>query len=347
VTLPTRPLGRTGLAVTELGFGSGPLGGFRGRPVDDETAQATLAAAWEVGIRYFDTAPWYGLGASEHRVGRFLRSHRRDEYVLSTKVGRMLGRRGAAPGGSANVHWESSLPFDWWYDYRRDAVLRSFEDSLQRLGLERIDVLLIHDLEPGAHGGEEGARTRLAELDRGGGFEALAELRASGAVQGIGIGVNDSGVVVPFLERFDLDVVLQAGEYTLLEQRALEPALAACAERGVAVVVGAPFNSGLLASAAQQHPTFADGDATADTLGRVRRLRELCARHGVDVAAAALRFPLSHPAVASVIPGAARPDEVRENAGRHASALPEELWSELSGAGLLRADAPTPAHVPT
>jgi D-threo-aldose 1-dehydrogenase len=342
VNLPSRPLGRTGLAVTELGLGTGPLGGFRGRPVDDDAAEATLAAAWDAGIRYFDTAPWYGLGMSEHRVGRFLRSQPRDAYVLSTKVGRLLGRRGSAPGGPAPAHWESALPFDWWYDYSRDGVLRSFEDSLQRLGLERVDVLLIHDLEPGAHGGTDAARERMQELT-GGGFAALAALRAEGVVRGVGIGINDAAVVAPFLEQFDLDVVLQAGEYTLLEQRGLE-ALDACAERGVAVVVGAPFNSGILASEAPEQATFAYDDATDETFARVRRLREIVRSHDASLAAAALRFPLAHPAVATVIAGGARPEEVRENAALVRSELPGELWRELRDAGLVRADAPLPAE---
>jgi D-threo-aldose 1-dehydrogenase len=341
--LPTRTLGRTKLAVTELGLGTGPLGGFAGRPVDDDTAEATLAAAWEAGIRYFDTAPWYGLGMSEHRLGRFLRSRARDEVVLSTKVGRMLGRKGSAPGGPSVSHWESALPFDWWFDYSREAVLRSFEDSLQRLGLGRVDVLLVHDLEPGAHGGQDGVRRAFRELDEGGGFSALVELRDEGVVAGLGIGINDSAVIAPLLERFDLDLVLQAGEYTLLEQRALE-ALDACAACGVAVVVGAPFNSGLLATrAAEFDPSLYD-DATDETFDRVRHLRETLARHGTDMLAAALRFPLAHPAVATVVAGAAHPEEVRENTARLACAIPDELWRDLREEGLLRCGAPTPTE---
>jgi D-threo-aldose 1-dehydrogenase len=338
--IPTRTLGRTGLGVTELGLGTGPLGGFSGRPVDDDAAHATLAAAWESGIRYFDTAPWYGLGISELRVGRFLRSVPRDEYVLSTKVGRLLGRRGAAPGGSRPSHWSNPLPFDWWFDYSADAVRRSFEDSLQRLGLDRIDVLLIHDAEPGAHGGDEGAREALRQLDDGGGFEALRRLRDDGVIAGVGIGINDASVVGPFLERFDLDVVLQAGEYTLLDQRALT-ALDACAAKGAAVVVGAPFNSGLLAQGAHDRPPFAYEDATEATFARVRRLREVFARHAVDLAAGALRFPLAHPAVATVVAGAMRPEEVLANAASLAVSIPDDVWAELREQGLLRTGAPT------
>lgn len=338
---PTRVLGRTGLTVTELGLGTGPLGGFRGRPVDDPTADETLAAAWDVGIRYFDTAPWYGLGTSEHRVGRFLASRPRDEFVLSTKVGRLLGRRGSAPGGPRPSHWESALPFDWWFSYSREAVLRSFEDSLQRLGLERVDVLLVHDLEPGALGTDEAARVALRQLDEGGGFDALVGLREQGVVRGLGIGINDSAVIAPFLERFDLDVVLQAGEYTLLDQRALQ-ALDACATRGVAVIIGAPLNSGLLASRDAEPDPSAYEDATEETFSRLRCLRETFARHGVDMVAGALRFPLAHPAVATVIAGAAHPEEVRENATQAAADIPEGLWAELRHKGLLLADAPMP-----
>ena len=184
----TRRLGLTAIDVTALGFGCGPLGGHVGRPVDDATAEATLEAAWEAGVRYFDTAPWYGLGMSEHRVGRMLRGRPRDSFVVSTKVGRVVARPPRPRDYTPKTFWSSALPFDWHFDYRRDAVLRSFEDSLQRMGLNRVDILLVHDLERRAHGSDEATEARMQELDAGGGFAALAELRAQGGSAGSGSG---------------------------------------------------------------------------------------------------------------------------------------------------------------
>ena len=341
--IATRELAGTGVLVSELGFGSGPLGGFPGAPVDDATAQATVEAAWDAGIRYFDTAPWYGVGMSEHRVGRVLRSKPRDSFVISTKVGRVLTRPVAPASYRPSDAWSSGLPFACHFDYGRDGVLRSFEDSLQRLGLNRLDILLVHDLEPAAHGGEEAARSHIEELDAGGGFAALEELRVTGAVGANGAGHNDPDAVTVLLERFDLDVILLAGRYTLLRQDALDRALPACEERRISMIIGGVFNSGILAAAADEDGTFEYAPPSPEIRDRAGRLRAACDRHGVELAAAALRFPLAHPAVASVIPGGANPHQVRQNAERVARPVAAALWSELRDDGLLRRDAPLPA----
>ena len=340
--LTTRHVGRSGVVVTELGFGGGPLGGLPDRPVDEQGAEATLAAAWAAGIRYFDTAPWYGLGMSEHRVGRFLRSKVGTAFTISTKVGRLLQR--PAPGKSpAPTFWSSALPFNWHFDYRHDAILRSYEDSLQRLGLPRVDIVFVHDLEPAAHGGSEGFAARLAELGAGRGFAALESLRRAREIGAIGVGVNDAAAALTLVERFDVDAVLIAGRYTLLEQGALEALLPACTEREIGVVIGSVFNSGILAGAGLETNTYEGEPAAQAIVERVGRLQRVCAQHGVALGAAALRFPLAHPAVCSVIPGAAHPSEVDDNARRFVSPIPPALWEELRSAGLIATAAPTPA----
>jgi D-threo-aldose 1-dehydrogenase len=328
--------------VTELGLGSGPFGGIGGRVVDDSAAETALAVAWDGGIRYFDTAPWYGLGAAEHHVGRFLRSKPRDEFVVSTKVGRVLNRPRDPGSFRTDTSWGNALPFEWRFDYGRDAVLRSHEDSLQRLGLNRVELLLIHDLDVGVHGGEEAFAERLEELDSGGGFRALAGLRDEGAVAGIGAGLNEAGSVVRLLERFDLDVCLLAGRYTLLEQDALDEALPLCEERGVAVLVGGVFNSGILATGPAPGARYEYEEAPDEVVERVRRLAETCSRHEVELAASALQLPLAHPAVVGVIAGAESPEEVRRNLAHLERPIPARFWAALRDEGLIRADAPIP-----
>jgi D-threo-aldose 1-dehydrogenase len=344
VSISTRPLGRTGISPTELGLGCGPFGGI-GRAVDDAAAEGALEAAWSGGIRYFDTAPWYGLGTSEHRLGRFLRSKARDEFVVSTKVGRVLSRPRDPRSFQPTTLWANALPFEWRFDYRHDAVLRSFEDSLQRLGLNRVELLLIHDLDVGVHGGASAFAQRVNELDRGGGFRALAELRDEGAVDGIGAGLNESGSVARLLERFDLDVCLLAGRYTLLEQDALDEALPLCEERGVSVMIGGVFNSGILATGPVAGATYEYEEAPREVVERVRLLAEACSRHDVELPAAALQFPLAHPSVAAVIAGAESAAEVGQNLARFARPIPGRLWTALREEGLIRADAPVPAAV--
>jgi D-threo-aldose 1-dehydrogenase len=333
-------LGRTAVQVTALGFGSGTLGDRQER-IPESQSDATLEAAWEAGLRYFDTAPFYGLGKSEHRVGHVLRTKPREEFVLSTKVGRILsparGERADDP-----IRWEAALPFELRYDYTRAGVLRSYEDSLQRLGLNRVDALLIHDLDRMFNATEEAWAAHFRDLDAGGGFAALAELEESGEIGAIGCGINQTGMIPRFLERFPIDFFLVAIPYTLLTQDALAEELPRCASRGVGIVIGAPFASGILATGPRPGASFAYQDADAGMLEKTRSIEAVCRRHDVPLGAAALQFPFGHPSVAAVIPGPNTPDQARQNAAWMACEIPPALWSELKAEGLLRADAPTP-----
>jgi len=337
--LPRRRLGRSPFEVTALGLGCAPLGELFVR-VDDATAESALQAAWDGGIRYFDTAPEYGLGLSEHRVGRFLRERPRREFLLSTKVGRLLH----APRDVAKyrkVFWTGGLDFDYRFDYGYDAVMRSMEDSFQRLGLNRVDALLIHDLDVFTHGSQAQVDAHMTQLLTGG-WRALADLRASGMIGAIGAGLNDAGMMLRLLETTDLDFFLLAMRYTLLEQETLDAELPRCVEKGVGLVIGGVFNSGITATGAVAGATYNYAPATPEIMRRVARIEAVCGRHGVALPAAALQFPLGHPAVAAVIPGALGPAQVIANLAHFNSPIPPAFWAELKREGLIRADAPTP-----
>lgn len=335
-----RALGRTGVQLTRLGFGGASIGELFERVPDDQV-QATLAAAWEGGIRYFDTAPWYGRGLSELRVGRFLRQQPREAFVVSTKVGRIL-RAPRDPEHFDRAPWVGGLPFDVTFDYSYDGILRAYEDSLQRLGLASIDLALVHDLDLGYHAPEERFTAYLGQLATGG-WRALRQLRESGAIRGIGVGINENGMIPRFLDLFDVDFFLVAGRYTLLEQETLATEIARCVDRQVGIVVGAVFSSGILATGAVAGAKDNYADPTHERIARVQRIQRVCERHGVPLAAAALRFPLAHPAVASVIPGPIKPEQVRQNLDGFRQAIPSRLWAELKAEGLLHQDAPVPA----
>lgn len=338
--LALRPLGRTPLRLTSLGMGGGTLGDMR-EEVPEEQAEATLAAAWDGGVRYFDTAPFYGHTKSEHRFGRVLRTKPRSEFVLSTKVGRIY-HRPETPEAWAPGNWKYGLPFNFHCDYTRSGVLRSYEDSLQRLGIPKVDALLVHDLDAGALGSEERVAFHFDELDRGGGFAALCELRDRGEIGAVGAGINRVGYIPRFLERFEVDFFIVAMPYTLLNQEALDHELPLCAERGSAVVIGAPFASGILAAAGTAAGTYGYRPPSAEIEEKTARIRAVCERYGVPIGAAALQFPLGHPLVASVIPGPHSPEQARQNQAWMAHPIPADLWAELKHEGLLRADAPTP-----
>jgi D-threo-aldose 1-dehydrogenase len=334
-----RQVGRTGLSVTQLGFGTATLGDIR-TSVSEAQASATIESAWAAGIGFFDTAPWYGRTKSEHRLGAVLRTKPRGSYALSTKVGRVFFR----PPGAGEVEeggWAGGLPFELRFDYTRAGVLRSYEDSLQRLGIPSVDALLIHDLDAGYHG-EDGVARRLDELDAGGGFAALAELKGRGEIAAIGAGINVTGMIPRFLERFPLDVFIVAMPYTLLSQDALGGELALCVERGASVVIGAPFASGILAIGPREGATYGYRPAEGDVMARARRIDEFCQRFGVPLGAAALQFPFGHPAVVSIIPGPNAPEQVRTNLAWMRHEIPPDLWATLKADGLIRPDAPTP-----
>jgi D-threo-aldose 1-dehydrogenase len=329
----TRPIGRTKVSVTQMGFGGAPLGNLY-KPVPEEDAEAVLDSAWSAGLRFFDTAPYYGYGLSERRVGERLRRRRPGEFVLSTKVGRVLIPRGGPVPD--NVAFPGSLPFAPLFDYSYDGFMRSYEDSLQRLGQGRIDILLIHDLAAETHGNEAiGAHFRMAMRS---GYRALEELKRNGDVGAIGFGLNDWQPCLDALKLHDFDCCLLAGRYTLLEQGALDEFLPECERRGVSIIIGGPFNSGILAGGT----TYNYAPAPPDVLERVRRIEAVCRSHGVPLPAAALQFPLTHPAVASVIPGAKAPAEVEANIKLLRQPIPATLWRDLKSEGLLRQDAPTP-----
>jgi D-threo-aldose 1-dehydrogenase len=337
--LARRRLGRTQVEVTQLGFGGAGLGDLF-EVIPEAQAVATLQAAWDAGIRYYDTAPWYGLTQSEHRFGRALYRQPRRDFVLSTKVGRTLHAVHHAEAYDRGM-WSGGLPFRVQFDYSYDGVMRSFEDSLQRLGLPRIDLLVIHDLDLQYHGTPARVEALLTELHNGG-ARALTELRAEGRIGGFGAGINELGMIPRFLDLIDVDFFLVALPYTLLDQQVLDSEFPRCAEKGIGFVIGAVFASGILAIGAVQGARYAYASATGEMLAKVARIEAVCERHSVPLAAAALQFPFGHPSVASVIPGGLAPEHVTRNVAAFRHPIPPALWVELKHEGLLRADAPTP-----
>ncbi len=329
----TATLGRSGVAVTAFGFGAAPLGNLYKR-VPDDLATATVEAAWAAGVRYFDTAPHYGLGLSERRLGSVLRGHPRDGYVLSTKVGRVLVEN---PAGGSDLDNGFDVPAELRrvWDFSADGVRRSLSDSLERLGLDRIDIVLIHDPEE--------SDDPIAALEQA--YPALDGLRAQGVVGAIGIGSKQREILTRFATETDIDTVMVAGRYTLLEQPALDDLLPVCARRGISVLNVGVFNSGLLAVDRPDATLPYDyATASAAIVERAQRIATVCERHGVSLPHAALAFAAAHPAVASVVVGAARPEHLARNADLMARpSPPAELWRELVEKGLLRADAPVPS----
>ncbi len=340
--IPTRVLttrGGRALPFTGLGFGAAPIGNMR-RVLSEAEAEATVRRAWDLGVRYFDTAPLYGHGLSEQRVGRALAGERRDGFLLSTKVGRVLDP--CRPGEEASGIYLGVPPVKVRYDYSYDGVMRSYAESLSRLGLDRVDILYVHDIDATAHGDREGAEARTRELIDEGGWRALDELRGAGDVSAIGAGVNEWQPCARLLELADPDIFLLAGRYTLLEQEALATLLPTCEQRGVGVVIGGPFNSGVLATGATPDALYDYAPAPPEILVRTAAIEAICARHGVRLARAALQFPLGHPAVVSVIPGGQTPEQVAENHDLLREPVPDRLWRDLKAAGLMSLDAPTP-----
>ena len=306
--IPTRILGRTGVSVTELGLGTAPLGELFDR-VDDGEAASIIKAAWDGGVRYFDTSPWYGRGQAEHRVGRALYRKPRDEFVISTKIGRLLRR--PVKAGPIKDQWIGGLDFETVFDYGYDGVMRSFEDSLQRLGINSIDLLLIHDLDAWSHRSQASVDAYFVQLATSG-WRALDELRSRGIIKGIGAGFNTMGTIPRFLDLFDIDFFLLAMRYTLLEQDVLDSEFPRCAERGVGIVIGGGYNSGILATGAVPGAMYNYEPAPPAILERVAKIEAVCKRWNVPLAAAALHFPLGHPIVASIIPGAITTKQVEQ-----------------------------------
>jgi D-threo-aldose 1-dehydrogenase len=328
-----RRIGRTSVEVTELGLGCATLGGSR-IAVSRQEAEAIVGAAWAAGVSYIDAAPFYGVGQAERCVGDAMRSVPRDRWVLSTKVGRLLRPRQTAAKDTGRRY---TLPFEPVYDYSYDGVMRSFEDSLQRLGLASIDILYVHDIGEMQHGGE--AHPRLMRTLREGGYRALEKLHAAGAVRAVGIGVNEREVLLEALKWGDWDAFLLAGRYTLLEQAPLDDLLPKCEKAGTSIVVGGPLNSGILAG----RDTWNYKTAPPEIVARVNAIEAVCESHRVPLAAAALQFPLAHPAVAAIIPGPRNVEEFHANVKLLRHPIPAALWADLRTAGLLHPRAPTPA----
>lgn len=332
-----RPVGSTGLSLTRIGFGGAPIGDIKRAPSDAETRRL-LDTAWNAGIRYFDVAPMYGAGLAERRMGDFLRDKPRDDYVLSTKVGRLLvPDRAHALERFGDMR---AMPFRYTFDFTYDGIMRSFEHSIQRLGLERIDILYLHDLGRFSQGARHDETMQQA---LGGGIRALTELRASGAVKAIGAGVNEWQILDELMNHASWDVFLLANRYTLLDQEVIDTFFPRCRREGVVIVDGAPLNAGILAlGTAMPNPTYDYRPATDAIMARVRGLESVCARHGVPLVRAALAFPLGNDLVASIIPGFSVPSDLETNFAHYREPIPPELWTDLKSEGLLHPDAPVP-----
>jgi D-threo-aldose 1-dehydrogenase len=325
-------IGRTGLDVTRLGFGGASIGGLF-TAVRDEDATATVERAWDLGVRTFDVAPLYGLGAAERRMGRALADKPRDDFVLSTKVGRLVVPRDSIPPGAdvdeQDANYPHGDPVGLVFDYSGDGVRRSIEASLERLGLDRIDIALIHD--PDDHW--------EAAIDDA--YPALARLRDEGVIRAVGAGMNQSAMLARFARAGDFDVFLLAGRYTLLDQEALAELLPLCVQRGVGILIGGAMNSGVLADP-RPGSRFNYVTAPDAVVERARRLAAVCARHDVPLRAAAIQFPLAHPAVRSLIAGVRRIDHLDEYPALMRRPIPADLWTELRAEGLIPDEAPVP-----
>jgi D-threo-aldose 1-dehydrogenase len=341
--MPLTEAVRAFLAKNALGFGGAPLGNLY-RAVSDEAAVALVSHAWRVGLRYFDTAPHYGNGLSEQRMGAALAAMPRDSFVISTKVGRLLHRH---PGAPARQHGYVDLPqVTQSYDYSRDGVLRSLAESQRRLGLSRIDLVYVHDLDRATHGSEFDRHFR-ALLESG--LPALAELRSAGVIDGYGIGVNGVDICMETLRHADLDVILLAGRYTLADQSALPELLPECMRRDVLVVLGGPFNSGILATGTglpdRTPPLFDYAPAPATVIKRVAAIEEACREFGVPLAAAALQFAAAHPAIAVVLAGARTLEELDTNIVMMRMPIASHFWTAVRARRLVASAAPLPDGV--
>ncbi len=325
-------LGKSGLHVTRLGLGTAPIGGLF-TPVADAEARATVERAHTEGLRLYDTAPLYGHGLAEQRLGSVLRRYPRGEVVVATKVGRLL--RAGAPSDETQFPdgrplYPGALPFNPVFDFTYDGALRSFEESLDRLGLDRVDILHIHD--PDDH----------YEAALHGAYRAVARLRSEGTIGAVGVGMNQAGILLRFARDADVDCFLVAGRYTLLDQEALPELLPACVARGIAVIAAGVYNSGVLASPSPG-ATFNYVPAPPATLAKARRLEAVCASHGVPLRAAAVQFPLGHPAVAAVLVGCRSAAEVADNVRMFRHRIPASCWDDLRRARLLADEVPVPA----
>lgn len=332
-----RPFGRAGFDVTAFSFGTAPIGNFL-QPIDEATSEAMVQQAWNAGLRLFDTAPYYGHGLAELRLGHSLRWKNRDDFVVSTKVGRL-----AKPARRSEINfapWANAAANRLDFDYSYDGTMRSFEDSLQRMALEHVEILFIHDIDSFTRGVEQ-PEVFAQAMD--GCWKALKKLRDEKLVKAIGVGVNEWEVCHAALEQRDFDCFLLAGRYTLLEQDALDKFLPLCVERGAAVIVGGGFNSGILATGARPGAKYNYSPAPDRIMKRVAAIEEVCKRHNVPLPAAALQFVVAHPAIASFCAGTRTSEQLAQNIDWFSQPIPSEFWADLKSQGLLRDDAPVPA----
>jgi D-threo-aldose 1-dehydrogenase len=331
-----RKFGRVDLEATAFAFGTAPIGNFL-KPISEADSHTMIETAWDAGVRFYDTAPMYGHGLAELRTGHYLRWKPRDEYVVASKVGRLLT---AAKRETIDfAPWANAAPFTMQFDYSYDGTMRSFEDSLQRLGLERIDVCFIHDIDRFTRGD---AQAEVFEAAMDGCWKALDKLRSQGLVKAIGVGVNEWEVCYESLKRRDFDCFLLAGRYTLLEQEALNGFLPLCEERGAAVTVGGGFNSGILATGAKPGAKYNYALAPEAIMSKVAKIEKVCTDFSVPLPAAALQFVVAHPAIPTFIAGTRTDAQLKQNLAWFSHPIPKEFWAELKKLRLLREDAPTP-----
>lgn len=337
--IKARRIGITDLKVAELGFGAASLGNLY-RPISDGDARATLDAALAAGLTYCDTAPHYGRGLSERRVGDAVRQ--RADVVISTKVGRLMLPDASITDDRMRDGFRSPMPFKMHYDYSHDGILKSHEESLQRMGIGRVDLLYVHDIGSLTHGDK--AEHYWQQLTSGGGLKALERLRDEGSISGFGIGVNEIPVCLEVMNHAQLDAILLAGRYTLLEQDALDELLPRCQEAGTSIVIGGPYNSGILATGTKGSSIihYDYGPAPQPVIEKVRSIEAIADRYGVELPAASLAFVLAHPQVASVIPGMGHAKRVEQSLQLYHQPIGADFWAELRNANLIREDAPTP-----
>lgn len=324
-----RRIGNTSLEVTEVSFGGAAIGGLY-RAVSRESAEATIAAAWDAGIRYFDTAPFYGFGLSERRMGDVLRSKPRNSYVLSTKVGRLL--RPVPESQVPDYSYVEPLPFTVDYDYSYDGIMRSVEFSFARLGLNRIDILLVHDIGAYTHGAEANRKHFHNLMDSG--LKALEELKGGGVISAFGLGVNEVQVCLDVMSRASIDCILLAGRYTLLDRAATRELLPLCAKTRTSLIVGGVFNSGILATGPIPGAHFDYGPADQDILDRVGRMESIARDHGIPLPAAAMQYPLRNPSVATVLIGTAKPESLARNLDALGTQVPDEAWEAFDAVAI-------------
>ena len=335
----TRRLGNTSVELPQFGFGGAPLGELFEK-VEEEQSSETLNAAYSSGIRYFDTAPWYGHGLSEHRTGGLLRRYPRNEFLLSTKVGRIYKAFPGDPEDFVGHPWVGGLPFELKFDYSTTGFQRSFEDSTLRLGLNRIDLLIIHDLDQGYHG--DSVSEKLHQLESG--IQWLKEIRRSGIIGGFGAGINDAEMMPKLLEHFEMDFFLVAMPYTLLNQEPLENVFPECEKRGMGIIIGAPYASGILATGVSKGARYGYAPVKESISRRVHAIEDICREHQIPLKAAALQFPLGHKMVSSVIPGAMNPEQVLENLQMMQHPIPDGFWQDLKTENLIHPEAPVPSN---